>query len=326
MSDPKEAQMSRTVVVALGGNALTREEEQGRVEQIEANAAVMAAGIRELLDAGWRVLVVHGNGPQVGNLSIQQEEGVSLVPPQPLYSLTAMTQGQLGSIITRAIDAVCGPGRAVAVVTHALVHADDPAFSAPTKPIGPFFTAEQAEELSRTRGWSIHADSGRGHRRVVASPIPLHMMESAAISTLLESDHVVLAAGGGGIPVVAKADGSFAGVDAVIDKDLAAARVGAAIKAQAMLLVTGVPAVSLDFGTPRQRTVNRMTAAEARNYLQAGQFPPGSMGPKVAAALDFVGTSARTAVITSADRMVAALDPSNGIGTHIVCSSVMSPA
>lgn len=318
--------MSQTVVVALGGNALTREDEQGTSSQIEANALAMAVGIDHLLRAGWRVIVVHGNGPQVGNLSIQQEEGVSLVPPQPLYSLTAMTQGQLGSIITRSIDAVSGPGKAVALVTHAIVDADDPAFGEPSKPIGPFFTPEQADDLARSRGWNIRPDSGRGHRRIVASPTPLAMLESAAITTLLKSGHVVLAAGGGGIPVVVQSDGTYAGVEAVIDKDLAAARVAAAVKADAMLLVTGVSAVSLDFGTSRQRTVQRMTATEARRHLDEGQFPPGSMGPKVAAALNFVVSSGRTAVISSADRMLEALDPASGIGTHIVGTSVMSPA
>lgn len=318
--------MSRTVVVALGGNALTREDENGRIEQIEANAMVMATGIRDLLSRGWRVAVVHGNGPQVGNLAIQQEEGAALVPPQPLYSLTAMTQGELGSIITRAIDALCGPGKAVALVTHAVVDHDDPAFQLPTKPIGPFFSAGQADQFSKSRGWNVRADSGRGYRRIVASPVPLRMLESTAISILLDSGHVVLAAGGGGIPVAANTDGSFSGVDAVIDKDLAAARVGAAIAADAMLLVTGVSAVSLDFGTPRQRVVSHMTAAEARRHLESGQFPAGSMGPKVTAALDFVGTSKRTAVITSAERMVAALDPDSAVGTRIGGASVVSAA
>lgn len=318
--------MSHTVVVALGGNALTREDEQGTSDQIEANAAVMAQGIANLLAAKWRVVVVHGNGPQVGNLSIQQEEGALLVPPQPLYSLTAMTQGQLGSIIARAIDAVSGPGKAVALITHAVVDLGDSAFGKPSKPIGPFFTVDQADELARLRGWDMRADSGRGNRRIVASPAPLDMLESTAIATLLKSGYVVLAAGGGGIPVVAKGDGSFAGVDAVIDKDLAAARVAAAVNADAMLLVTGVPAVSLDFGTPRQRTLHRMTADEANTFLDEGQFPPGSMGPKVAAALSFVRSGGRTAVITSADRMVEALDPANEIGTHIVSSSILSPA
>lgn len=318
--------MARTVVVALGGNALTKENEQGLPGQIEANAAVMAKGIHELSQAGWRVVVVHGNGPQVGNLSIQQEEGESFVPAQPLYSLTAMTQGQLGSVIALAINAVEGPGKAVAVVTHAVVDGEDAAFQNPTKPIGPFFSAERAEELAQVHGWIVRADSGRGHRRIVPSPLPRTMLESEAIASLLESGHVVLAAGGGGIPVVARGDGTFVGVDAVIDKDFAAARVAAAVKADAMLLITGVDAVSLDFGSSKQRVVHRMTVDEAGKYLAEGQFPAGSMGPKVAAALDFVRSRGATAVITSADKMADALGPNGKVGTHIVRTSEMSLA
>jgi len=318
--------MSQTVVVALGGNALTREDEHGESDRIEANAAVVASGIGDLLKAKWRVVVVHGNGPQVGNLSIQQEEGVGLVPPQPLYSLTAMTQGQLGSIVARAIDAVSSPGKAVAIVTHVLINPEDPAFAQPTKPIGPFFSPEQADELAAMRGWVVKPDSGRGYRRIVPSPIPLTMLESAAIASLLKSGHVVLAGGGGGIPVIARADGTFGGVEAVIDKDLAAARIAAALNADAMLLVTGVPDVSLDFGTPQQRRVGSMTAAEAQKHLDEGQFPPGSMGPKVTAALDFVRESSRLAVITSSDHILDALNPASDVGTHIVGTSVMSPA
>lgn len=319
--------MGRTVVVALGGNALTKEDQQGFPGQIEANAAVMAAGIHELLSAGWRVVVVHGNGPQVGNLSIQQEKGEPSVPAQPLYSLTAMTQGQLGSIISLAINAIEGPGRAVALITHAVVAHDDPAFENPTKPIGPFFSAQEAKELSKAHDWVVRADSGRGYRRIVPSPLPSAVLESEAIASLLESGFVVLTAGGGGVPVVARPDGGFVGIEAVIDKDFAAARVAAAVKADAMLLITGVDAVSLDFGSSTQRVVNRLTVDEAGKYLAEGQFPPGSMGPKVSAALDFVRSSGGgTAVITSAAKMADALDPNSKIGTHIVRTPEMSLA
>ena len=318
--------MRHTVVVALGGNALTRETEAGEATQIESNAATMATGISGLLDQGWRVIVVHGNGPQVGNLAIQQEEGAGLVPSQPLHALTAMTQGQLGSVIARAIDAIRGPGTSACLVTHVLVDPDDPAFERPSKPIGPFFESARAEALGRTRGWVMQPDSGRGHRRRVASPRPLGVLETDAIACLLASEHVVLAAGGGGIPVKALPNGGFEAIDAVIDKGLAAERVANGVDASAMLLITGVPAVSLDFGTPRQRVVAEMSADEAQRYLDDGQFPPGSMGPKVSAALDFVSGSGGTAVITSADKMVDALDPTKRIGTRIVGSYAMSPA
>ncbi len=187
------------MVVAVGGNALTEATQAGTAAEIEANADAMAAGICAAASAGWRVVVVHGNGPQVGNLAIQQESGVDLVPAQPLYALGAMTQGQLGSTLVRAVDERRGPGAAVALVSHVLVDPDDPAFSYPTKPIGPFFTAREAEDLSQSRGWCMVEDSGRGYRRVVPSPRPIAVLEVASVKALLRAGKVVLAAGGGGV-------------------------------------------------------------------------------------------------------------------------------
>ncbi|HEY9523516.1 MAG TPA: carbamate kinase [Thermopolyspora sp.] len=316
--------MSDVAVVAVGGNALTRADQEGTPEQIESNAAQMATGISNLCEAGWRVVVVHGNGPQVGNLSIQQEESVSLVPPQPLYSLNAMSQGQLGSVLVRAIDAIRGPGAAVAVVSHVTVDLDDPAFGTPTKPIGPFFTEAQAVALADQRGWVTKEDSGRGHRRVVPSPRPIEMLESSAIEALLADDKIVLAAGGGGVAVSRDDKGRYQGVDAVIDKDSAAARLAASLNAQAMILVTGVDAVSIDYGTPQARVVHEMRLSLAERYLAEGQFPPGSMGPKVSAAIDFVRESGGTAVITSAEHILEALDPTSRMGTRLVPETVMS--
>lgn len=316
--------MSRVAVVAVGGNALTREDQDGTPEEIEANALVMARGIAGLYREGWRVVVVHGNGPQVGNLSIQQEGSVSLVPPQPLYSLNAMSQGQLGSIFVRALDSILGVGAAVAVVTHVTVDPVDAAFNSPTKPIGPFFDANQAAELETARGWVMREDSGRGHRRVVASPRPVEFLEAAAIKTLVDSSMIVLAGGGGGIGVLPGRDSGFAGVEAVIDKDSAAAHLAISLQAEALVLVTGVDAVSLDYGTPQARTVDEMTVTDAQRYLLEGQFPPGSMGPKVRAAIDFVEAASGTAVITSAERLLDGVDPSTNFGTRIVPTSVMS--
>lgn len=309
--------MSNVVVVAVGGNALTRADQEGTSEQIEDNAVQMAAGIASLFRAGWRVVVVHGNGPQVGNLSIQQEGGADLVPPQPLHILNAMSQGQLGSVLVRAINSVLGAGSAVAVVSHMTVDLTDPAFATPTKPIGPFFTEEQALDLTAARGWTMREDAGRGHRRVVASPLPIEMLESSAVEALLAADKIVLAAGGGGVAVSCD-NGRYRGVDAVIDKDWAAARIARAVGAKAMILVTGVDAVSVDFGTPRARVVHEMTLALAEKYLAEGQFPAGSMGPKVRAASEFVRHSGGTAVITSAEQMLRALDPATGVGTRII--------
>jgi carbamate kinase len=314
---PRRGGRQRCAVVAVGGNALTREDQLGTHGQIADNAAGMARSLSALLDSGWRVAVVHGNGPQVGNLAIQQDAAGATVPAQPMHQLTAMTQGQLGGTLAREIDRLRGPGSAVAVITHVLVDPDDPAFGHPTKPIGPFLDAAQAAGLARRRGWQVVEDSGRGHRRVVASPHPLEIVEITAIRAMLAAGTVVLAAGGGGVPVTRGADGALTGADAVVDKDHAAAVLGASIGADELYLLTGVDAVQLDFGTPRQRPVHALAPDEAATHLAAGQFPAGSMGPKVAAALRFVQDGGRRAIITSADRLSAAVAGEPGAGTRI---------
>ena len=309
--------MMPLAVVAVGGNALTAADEKGTWTEIAANAAEMAICLAELRTAGWRVAVVHGNGPQVGNLAIQQDEGASLVPGQPLHQLCAMTQGQLGSVLARAIDRHCGAGSAVAVVTHVEVDPDDPAFEHPTKPIGPFVSAELAAEFAADRGWSLVEDAGRGYRRVVASPRPTGVVEMSAISTLLRAGHVVLAAGGGGVAVRMEKDGSLTGVDAVIDKDHAAAALATAIGASELYLMTGVDCVLLDFGTPRQRPAHVLTPQEAERHLADGQFPEGSMGPKVTAALRFLADGGSRVIITSAGKLAAAAAGEPGAGTSM---------
>ena len=306
-----------TAVVAVGGNALTRPDEAGTAEQIEANAAEMAAALADLVRAGRRVAVVHGNGPQVGALALQQEAAIGTVPAQPLHQLSAMTQGQLGGVLGRAIDAECGLGAAACVVTHVLVDPADPAFAAPTKPIGPFFGREQVESLARERGWRVVEDAGRGYRRVVPSPRPAGIVELGAVRTLLRAGQVVLAGGGGGIAVSVGADGRMTALDAVIDKDFAAATLARALGATELYLLTGVDCVLLDHGTSRERPVHRLDSQEAMGHLADGQFPPGSMGPKIRAALDFLEGGGRRAVITSAGLLAAAAEGRPGVGTSI---------
>jgi carbamate kinase len=309
--------MRPLAVVAVGGNALTGANQSGTHAEIAANAKRMAGSLAYLTGAGWRVAVVHGNGPQVGNLAIQQEEAGAIVPAQPLHQLCGMTQGQLGGALAREIDRLCGAGVAVAVVTHVRVDPDDPAFDHPTKPIGPFFSAERAAELARHRDWRVVEDSGRGHRRVVASPVPIDIVEEAAIRTLLDAGHIVLAAGGGGIAVSRAADGVLTGVDAVIDKDHSAAVLAASIGARELYLLTGVDAVLLDFGTPQERPVHVLSLPEAELYTAQGQFPEGSMGPKVAAALRFLRDGGQRAFITSADRLAEVAAGDTGVGTRL---------
>ncbi|MGZ8749565.1 MAG: amino acid kinase family protein [Pseudonocardia sp.] len=311
-----------TAVVAVGGNALTRPDQLGSAEEIAANAADMARALADLVRAGRHVAVVHGNGPQVGNLALQQDALAGTVPPQPLHQLSAMTQGQLGGALARAIDAECGIGAAVCVVTHVTVDPADPAFVHPTKPIGPFLDRLAAEELARDRGWQVVEDAGRGWRRVVPSPRPVGIVELAAVGTLLEAGRVVLAAGGGGVAVSTGPDGRLAALDAVIDKDLAAAALATAVGADELYLLTGVDCVLLDHGSARERPVHRLEPEEAERHLAAGQFPPGSMGPKITAALNFLRHGGHRAIITSARLLRATADGMPGTGTCIERSPV----
>jgi len=296
--------MTKIAVVALGGNALTRAGQSGRYDEMVANAAAMATAVNDVLEAGWRVVIVHGNGPQVGNLALQQE-ATSAVPGQPLALLGAMTQGMLGSLIGRAIDLLRGRGTAAALVTHVTVDPADPAFGAPTKPIGPFFEPAGPAVRPRRGGWVVQPDSGRGYRRVVASPQPVGVVEIEALRALVEAGHLVIAGGGGGIPVLA-ADPCQV-VDAVIDKDRAACLIARQLGAQALLLVTAVDRVMINFGRPAESSLGTITAGEAARYLAEGQFPPGSMGPKIEAALRFLEEGGELAVVTSPTLLAATL-------------------
>ncbi len=322
---PKRVCMSEIAVLALGGNALSREDQLGTLDEQYDNAKAMAKSVRSLVRKGWRIVIVHGNGPQVGNLAIQHAESAELVPAQPLFALGAMTQGSLGSLICLALSEICGdeiPG-AVSVITHMEVDPDDPAFSCPTKPIGPFFSQKEATTLATQRSWTMIEDSGRGYRRVVASPLPKAPIEAAAIETLIDAGYIVVAAGGGGIPVVPGEQGAYRGIDAVIDKDFAAERIADAADAEALVMVTGVPAVKLDFGTANERTIHEMTTDVAKRHLEDGQFPPGSMGPKVQAAINFATAPGRVSAITTPELVYTTLDHPAGViegarGTRIV--------
>lgn len=310
--------MSETVVLAVGGNALAPSGlgDHAGQEALAREVAEIAVGMmgREV-----RLVLVHGNGPQVGALALAQEAVARDVPPQPLFSLGAMTQGQLGFLLSQTLgDALEARGRrraAAALVTQVVVHEDDPAFEHPSKPIGPFFPEGRARRLAEARGWSVAEDAGRGWRRVVASPMPVEIVERSQIGQLLIDNDAIVACGGGGIPVSRKG-GMLVGVEAVIDKDRSAALLAELVGAETLMLLTGVDRVALDFGTERQREVAEMTAAEARAHLADGQFPAGSMGPKVEAAVRFVEAGGRRAIITSLERGPDAL--AGRAGTRVV--------
>ena len=314
--------MPKTAVVALGGNALTRAGQTGTYDEQSDNAVTMARAIMGLRRSGWRVVIVHGNGPQVGNLAIQHEEGRRLVPAQPLFSLGAMTQGQIGSLISLALRAEQIDLPVAAVVTHVVVSPDDPAFARPSKPIGPFFTKARASELAAKRGWTVDDDSGRGFRRRVASPRPVTIVETPAIEALVASGSIVIAAGGGGVPVVST-DTGLRGVEAVIDKDYVAGQLASALGAQALVFVTDVPRLMIDFGDPTERALAEIDVDAAERYQQDGQFPPGSMGPKVDAATRFLRSGGDVAVISTAALAPVTLDSTDageGTGTRIVAA------
>jgi carbamate kinase len=319
-----------TAVVALGGNAISAEGELGTYDQQRTHAEAMAGSLCVLLDDGWRVVVVHGNGPQVGNLAIQQEAGRGEVPAMPLFALGAMTQGHIGSLIALSLHRVsAGRHHAVAMVSHVVVDIADPAFGDPTKPIGPFYSQEAATRFAAERGWQLREDSRRGHRRVVASPRPHGLLEIEALHDLLDAGHVVVADGGGGIPVADTGNG-LVGVDAVIDKDHAAAELALQIGAEALVLVTAVDAVMLDFGSASPRRLGRIDVAEVERYLEEGQFPAGSMYPKVSAAARFVRGGGRVAVVTTAELTAATLrdtdDEAARLGTRIVATRTREEA
>jgi len=312
----------KTVVVALGGNAITREFEEGDIAQQFKNTRESLSHIIGLLKEGYNMVITHGNGPQVGNALIRVEESRHLVPPLPLGIIVADLEGGMGYMIQQCLHNKMhdfGVQRKTAtILTQVIVDKDDPSIQNPTKYVGPFFKKEQVEELQARRGWLMKEDKGRGYRRVVPSPKPIGIWEKDIIKELVEQGVVVVAAGGGGIPVYVDERGWLEGVDAVIDKDLASAVLGNEIGAQKMVIVTGVDRVALGFGTPEQKELEKMTVAEAKQYLDAGEFPAGSMGPKIQAAINFIEGGGEEVIITSIKKTAQALTGSEG--TRIVAS------
>ena len=315
-SDENRDEGRRLAVVAFGGNALLRPEDRGTQEEQIGRAKQAARWLAEIVRYGYKLLVVHGNGPQVGNILVQAEEASTKIPPQSLDLCVAQTEGSIGFLLQQAIrnrlEAIGLGGEVATVLTEVEVDAADPAFKRPTKPIGPFFTRYRAEALERDLGWTMREDAGRGWRHVVPSPKPLRILNINTIAHMLDTAPVVIAAGGGGIPVVKGRDGQWRGIEAVIDKDYASALLGADLRADLYIVLTGVPKVALDFNKPTQRFVDRMTVAEAEKHMADGQFPPGSMGPKIDSAIQFVKASGRQVLITDVGVLREALEGKDG--------------
>jgi carbamate kinase len=320
---------ARRAVVAIGGNALILDGQQGTIAEQYGNAVEMAGHIAKLVSEGWGIVLTHGNGPQVGFILLRSElVGDSAPVPQlSLEMSSADSQGGIGHILAMALlNALAARGlqdRVAYVLTHTVVDKADPAFGQPTKPIGPFYTEADAATKRERNGWQTIEDSGRGYRRVVPSPAPLRIVESDQIRTLVDAGHVVVAVGGGGIPVVEDLPGTYHGVEAVIDKDRASALLAASLEVPLLVLSTGVEQVAVHFRKPDQRFLDRLTVSDAKRYLAEGEFPRGSMGPKIEAAISFIESGGKEVLITTPEALERAI--SGATGTWVVPDAIAAP-
>jgi carbamate kinase len=306
----------RLAVLAIGGNALIRDRQHESIPDQYEMVTRIAVEIAGMIEAGWNVVVTHGNGPQVGFILRRSEISIDEVPPVPMDYAGADIQGAVGWMFVRALRNEFRRRRmgreAVAVVTQTMVDRADPAFADPSKPIGSHMDEARAKRLAKKYHWTVREDAGRGWRRVVPSPTPRAIIETEVIRHMVNAGYVVVACGGGGIPVVEDESGDLQGVEAVIDKDLASSLLARSLGAEALILPTGVEKVALDFNKPDQRWVDVMTLAEARRYSAEDQFDKGSMGPKVAALIDFIGGGGSLGLITSAPNLTRALRGETG--------------
>ncbi len=310
----------RRIVIAFGGNASYPPTIKGLASEQLALIAEACRHLVRIIRSGYQLVLTHGNGPVVGNILFRMAKAADELPPMPMDVCVAHSQGGMGYMLQQTlVNALRDQGVEMAVsaiVTQVEVSADDAGFANPTKPVGRFFSPEDAERLAREQEWEFVEDSGRGFRRVVPSPQPIRILELPAVEALLGANIIPISVGGGGIPVARDANGDFHGVSAVIDKDLTSAMLAAQLGAEALVMLTGVDRVALDFGKPSQRALDRLTASEARRHLADGQFPPGSMGPKIYAALRYLDSGGSEVIITSLDRVYDALQGS--AGTRIV--------
>jgi carbamate kinase len=303
-------------VLAIGGNALISDRKHESIPNQYDMVCALAEDLAGMLESGWNIVVTHGNGPQVGFILRRSELSIAEVPPVPMDYAGADIQGALGYMFVKALRNVFKRRRikreAVAVVTQTVVDRNDPAFANPLKPIGSHMDEARAKQLAKKYHWTVREDAGRGWRRVVPSPQPKAIIETGVIRALAREGYVVVACGGGGIPVIEDEHGALKGVEAVIDKDLASSLLARSLEADALVLPTGVEKVALDFNKPTQRWLDRMTLAEARQHQAADQFDKGSMGPKVAALIDFVGGGGRFGLITNPPNVTRALRGETG--------------
>lgn len=310
--------MGERIVIALGGNAILQPGQEATFETQFENVRKSAEVIARIINKGHTVVVTHGNGPQVGNILRQNEEAKHVVPSMPLVICSAESQGFIGYMLEQALRnellKLNNETPFTVMLTQTEVSIDDPDFDDPSKPIGVFYSEEEAKQLSADKGWTVKEDAGRGWRRVVASPEPKSIIGSNTIQQLSEMGTIVVASGGGGVPVVKKDDGTYEGIDAVIDKDRSAFKLAEEINADLFMILTDVENVYINYGKPNQEILTEVTLEEANKYVSEGHFSAGSMGPKMEAAIKFAQTGKR-AIICSLDQADQAMQ--GKIGTHI---------
>ena len=307
----------KRVVIALGGNAILQRGQKGTYEEQMNNVRKTARQIADIIEKGYEVVITHGNGPQVGALLLHMDAGQQLygIPAQPMDVAGAMTQGQIGYMIQQALINELRERKidkpVATIVTQTIVDKNDPAFQNPSKPVGPFYDEETAKRLAKEKGWVVIEDSGRGWRRVVPSPDPKGHVEAPVIVNLVENGFIVIASGGGGVPVVNE-NGQLKGVEAVIDKDLAGEKLAEEVKADVFMILTDVNGAAINYGKPNEKWLKDVTAGEMKRYYEEGHFKKGSMGPKVLAAIRFVEWGGERAIIAALDRAVEALEGKTG--------------
>lgn len=306
--------MKQRVVLALGGNAILQPGQEGSYDNQKANIETSSDSIASIIKNGHELVIVHGNGPQVGQILRQNELAKEEVPQQPLPVCSAESQGFIGYMLQQSLKNRMPEKNVATVLTMTEVDSDDPAFKAPTKPIGTFYTEEESRELAKTKGWTMGEDAGRGYRRLVPSPKPKAIVEVETIKTMLTNDIVVVSTGGGGIPVV-RQDGELTGVAAVIDKDSSALRLSIDVEADVLMILTDVPNVYINYGKPTQEKLTELSLAKAQEYYNEGHFSDGSMGPKMQACIEFASLG-KTAIICALSDAVEAL--AGNAGTRVV--------
>ncbi len=307
-------------VIAFGGNALLRPQDHGTQEEQFTLSWKATRWLVEIIHRGYELAIVHGNGPQVGNIMIQVEEAITKIPPQTLDVCVAQTQGSMGYMLANQLRNRFNEEQLdkeiAAVLSEVLVDRDDPAFENPSKPVGPYFTSYRANLLQQEQGWQMVEDAGRGWRKVVASPRPRRILGTPMLKRMVEDGVVIVAGGGGGIPVYKDVGGYYRGVEAVIDKDYVASILARELEADLFIVLTQVPMVAENFGRPNQHWLRTLPVARAKEMLEANQFPPGSMGPKIRASIEFVEATGKEVLITNEESLKRAL--ARQAGTFIV--------